>query len=99
MNEHIVTIIVALIGVGSSAGFWAWMQKKSQIASDQLAAEKSERNEFRESLKAQVDRLQGQVDMLIKDKEDLLREVSDLKERLATATATISHLEETLRHK
>lgn len=99
MNEQIVTIIVALISVIGGAGFWSWMQKRSQLAHDNAAAEAAERNEFRETLKVQVDRLAEQVNSLVKEKEGLLREMSDLRAELSAAQATIRHLEESLRNK
>ena len=99
MNEQLVTIIVALISVVGGAGFWGWMQKKSQISFETLAAENAERNEFRETLKIQVDRLAEQVNALVKEKEGLLREMSDLRAELSAAQATIRHLEESLRNR
>lgn len=99
MNEQLTTIIVAAIGVIGGAGFWNWMQKKSQLAHDSYQADAAERNEFRETLKAQVDKLADQVNELVKEKEGLLREMSELRAELASAQATIRHLEETLRHK
>lgn len=99
MNEQIVTIVVALIGVLGGAGFWQWMQKKSQLAHEEARAEASERTEFRETLKTQVDRLADQVNELVKEKESLLREMSELRADLAAAQRTIMHLEETLRNK
>lgn len=99
MNEQVVTIIVALISVLGGAGFWSWMQKKSQLAHDATAASIAERNEFRETLKVQVDRLAEQVNALVKEKEGLLREMSDLRAELSAAQATIKHLELTLKER
>lgn len=99
MNEQLTTIIVAVIGVAGGAGFWGWMQKKSQLAHDSYQADAVERNEFRQTLKTQVDRLADQVNELVKEKEGLLREMSELRAELAAAQATIRHLEETLRNK
>lgn len=99
MNEHLVTIIVAAISVLGGAGFWGWMQKKAQISFDSRAEEARERNEFRETLKVQVDRLAEQVNALVKEKEILLREMSDLRSELSSAQTTIRHLEEALRNR
>jgi len=99
MNEHLVTIIVAAISVLGGAGFWGWMQKKSQLSHDLYENDKQERNEFRETLKVQVDRLAEQVNVLVKEKEILLREMSDLRSELSAAQTTIRHLEEALRNR
>ena len=99
MSEQVLTIVLALIGALGGAGFWNWMQNKSKLSHEAQQAESAERNEFRETLKTQVDRLADQVNALVKDKEDLLREMSELRAELAAARATISHLEETLRNK
>lgn len=99
MLEQWVPIIVAAISVIGGAGFWSWMQKKAQLSFEAAAAEQSDRNEFRETLKVQVDRLAEQVNGLAAEKENLLREIADLRADLAGAKATIQHLEETLRNK
>jgi peptidoglycan hydrolase CwlO-like protein len=98
MNEQYTTII-AMISVIGGAGFWGWMQKKSQLSYDAIENEKKERNEFRETLKVQVDRLAEQVNALVKEKEILLREMSDLRAELSSAQTTIRHLEEALRNR
>lgn len=99
MNEQLVTIVVALISVIGGAGFWNWMQKKSELSHSSQAEEAKERNEFRETLKIQVDRLADQVNELVKEKEQLLREMSELRADLASAQTTIKHLEESLRNR
>jgi peptidoglycan hydrolase CwlO-like protein len=99
MNEQLVTIIVALISVIGGAGFWTWMQRKSELSHSSQAAEAKERNEFRETLKVQVDRLAEQVNDLVKEKEQLLREMAEVRAELAAAQTTIKHLEETLRNR
>lgn len=99
MSEELVTIVVALISVIGGAGFWNWMQKKSELSHNSQAEETKERNEFRETLKVQVDRLADQVNELVKEKEQLLREMSELRADLASAKTTIKHLEEALRNR
>lgn len=99
MNEQVVTIVVALISVLGGAGFWGWMQHRSKLAYEANASEKADRNEFRETLKVQVDRLAEQVSQLVAQKEELLREMSDLKATVAAQTVTIQHLEERLRNR
>ena len=99
MNDQLVTIIVALISVVGGAGFWGWMQNKSKLAHDARAAENADKNEFRETLKVQVDRLADQVNQLVAEKEKLLREMAELQATVAAQAVTIQHLEERLRNK
>lgn len=99
MNEQLVTIVLALISVLGGAGFWGWMQHRAKLAHETKASEKADRNEFRETLKVQVDRLAEQVSQLVAQKEELLREMSDLKATVAAQTVTIQHLEERLRNR
>lgn len=99
MSEQLVTIVVALISVLGGAGFWGWMQHKSRLAYEAKAADKADKNEFRETLKVQVDRLAEQVNQLVSEKEQLLREMSDLKATVAAQAVTIQHLEERLRNR
>lgn len=99
MLEQWVPIIVAAIGVIGGAGFWSFMQKRAQIAYDAATAEVADRNEFRETLKVQVDRLAEQVNALAAEKEALLREMGQLRAELSAAQTTIRHLEEALRNR
>ena len=55
--------------------------------------------EYQNTLKEQVDRLAGKLDAYTKDKEELLREIGKLRSELASAQATIQHLENLLRTK
>lgn len=99
MNDQIVTIVVALISVLGGAGFWGWMQHKSKLAYEAKTAEAADKNEFRETLKIQVDRLADQVSQLIAEKEVLLREMAELQAKVAAQAVTIQHLEERLRNR
>lgn len=99
MNEQLVTIIVAAISVLGGAGFWGWMQSRSKMAYESKTAENADKNEFRETLKVQVDRLAEQVNQLFSEKEKLLREVAELQATVAAQAVTIQHLEERLRNK
>lgn len=99
MSDDLVTITVALIGVLGGAGFWKYLEHKSTLASKAAAQEKSERAEFRESLKGQVDSLKGENRELREKIETLLREMTEVRSELAAAKATIDHLEEQLRNR
>lgn len=89
-------IIVAAIGILGTGGLWQWMQVKSKIAADIKAADKADKAEFRESLKAQVETLQKENKDLREKVELLLKEMAEVKAELAAANATIKHLEEKL---
>lgn len=87
--EHLITIIVALAG---SAGFWSFMSMREKTKREAAT-------EYQNTLKEQVDRLASKLDDYTKDKEELLREIGKLRSELATAQATIQHLENLLRTK
>lgn len=99
MSEQLVTIIVAIISILGGAGFWGWMQSKSKLAHEARSADAADKNEFRETLKIQVDRLADQVNQLFSEKEQLLREMAELQAKVAAQDVTIKHLEERLRNK
>lgn len=87
--EYLITIIVALAG---SAGFWSFMTMREKTKREAAT-------EYQNTLKEQVDRLAGKLDAYTKDKEELLREIGKLRSELASAQATIQHLENLLRTK
>ena len=58
--------------------------------------DRSERSEFNDTLKQQVDRLAAQVAQLSTEKEALLKSIGDLKADLAAAQVTIKSLEQAL---
>ena len=87
MEDHIVTIVLAVIG---SAGVWAFvsMREKSKAAATTA---------YQDTLKEQGDRLADKLERYTNDKEELLREIAMLRAELAEAHATIKHLQELLR--
>lgn len=85
--EHIITIIVALLG---SAGFWSFMTMREKTKREAAT-------EYQNTLKEQVDRLATKLDNYAADKEELLREIGKLRAELASAQSTIQHLETLLR--
>lgn len=96
MDENLTTIIVAAITVLSGAGFWSWMQKKSELAYAKSERENAETIQFRETLKSQIDDLHTENKALREKVEELLLDTADLKAELADAKATIRHLEQQL---
>jgi peptidoglycan hydrolase CwlO-like protein len=89
-------IIIALIGAG---GLWQLLSLKAKQGHEALMRDRSERTEFNDTLKAQVDRLADQVSTLVSEKEDLLKSIGDLKADLAAAQATIKSLQEQMMRK
>jgi peptidoglycan hydrolase CwlO-like protein len=64
-----------------------------------MMRDKTERSEFNDTLKLQVDRLAKQVNDLVSEKEDLLKLMGDLKADLAAAQVTIKSLQEQMMRK
>jgi len=89
-------IVIALIGAG---GLWQLLSLKAKQGHEALMRDRSERHEFNDTLKAQVDRLATQVNKLVSEKEDLLKSIGDLKADLAAAQATIKSLQEQMMRK
>ena len=97
LDDNLTTIVVAGITVLSGAGFWSWMQKKSELAYAKSERDDRDNIEFRDTLKAQLDDLRADNVKLHERIEQLLNETADLKAELASAKATITHLEAMLR--
>lgn len=89
-------VIVAFVG---SAGLWKYLSVKAEQSHKIAIEDKADRAAFNETLKEQVDRLASKVDTLNSEKEELLREMAAMRADLAAATATINHLQETLRNR
>lgn len=85
--EHLITVLVALVG---SAGFWSFITMREKTKREAAT-------EYQNTLKEQVDRLAAKLDVYAADKEELLREIGKLRSELASAQATIQHLENLLR--
>ena len=86
-TEFILPLLIAVIG---SAGFWQVINMKEKYRREAS-------NEYSNTLKEQVDRLAIKLDTYAEDKEHLLREIASLRAELASAQATIQHLEIQLR--
>tara|TARA_B110000858_G_C17625030_1_gene390823 strand:- start:273 stop:572 length:300 start_codon:yes stop_codon:yes gene_type:complete len=89
-------VLIALIGAG---GLWQLLSLKAKQGHEALMKDRSERTEFNDTLKLQVDRLAAQVNTLVSEKEDLLKSIGDLKADLAAAQATIKSLQEQMMRK
>ena len=97
MNMDMITpIVIALIGAG---GLWQLLSLKAKHQHEAMMKDRSERNEFNDTLKQQVDRLASQVNELVSEKEDLLQSIGDLKADLAAAQATIKSLQDAMMRK
>lgn len=95
-TEMLTPIIIALIGAG---GLWQLLSLKAKNQHEAMMKDRSERNEFNDTLKLQVDRLAAQVNALVSEKEDLLKSIGDLKADLAAAQVTIKSLEQAMMRK
>ena len=89
-------ILIALIGAG---GLWQLLSLKAKQGHEALMRDRSERTEFNDTLKVQVDRLAEQVKTLVAEKEDLLKSMGDLKADLAAAQVTIKSLQDQMMRK
>ena len=94
--EMVAPIAIALIGAG---GLWQLLSLKAKQSHDLLMKDRSERSEFNDTLKTQVDRLSEQVSQMVAEKEELLKTMGDLKADLAAAQATIKSLQEAMMRK
>jgi peptidoglycan hydrolase CwlO-like protein len=94
--DMMTPIVIALIGAG---GLWQLLSLKAKQGHEALMRDRSERTEFNDTLKAQVDRLAAQVNTLVSEKESLLKSMGDLKADLAAAQATIKSLQEQMMRK
>lgn len=92
------SVIVAVISILSSVGFWQYIQYRSKLKHEAQAKKDLLDNEFKDTLKEQVQALTTKVDILINDKLELLTQIGELKANLMEAQQTIKHLEETLRN-
>lgn len=96
MNMDMITpIVIALIGAG---GLWQLLSLKAKHHHEAMMKDRSERNEFNDTLKQQVDRLASQVNELVSEKA-LLQSIGDLKADLAAAQATIKSLQDAMMRK
>ena len=96
MNDMIMPLLLALIGAG---GLWQLLSLKAKQGHEAMMRDKTERSEFNETLKLQVDRLAKQVNDLVSEKEELLKLMGDLKADLAAAQVTIKSLQEQMMRK
>ena len=94
--QMLMPVIIALIGAG---GLWQLLSLKVKQGHEALMKDRSERSEFNDTLKLQVDRLADQVNTLVAEKEDLLKTMGDLKADLAAAQVTIKSLQEAMMRK
>jgi peptidoglycan hydrolase CwlO-like protein len=96
MNDMIMPLLLALIGAG---GLWQLLSLKAKQGHEAMMRDKTERSEFNDTLKLQVDRLAKQVNDLVSEKEDLLKLMGNLKADLAAAQVTIKSLQEQMMRK
>ena len=94
--EMLTPILIALIGAG---GLWKLLELRARQAHEARLADKEERGEFNDTLRAQVDRLAEKLDIVTAENQNLLREMAELKSQLAAAQTTIQHLQMALQNR
>lgn len=94
--DMLTPLLVALIG---ATGLWQLLSLRAKQGHEALMRDRSERSEFNDTLKQQVDRLAAQVTELVSEKEALLKSIGDLKADLAAAQVTIKSLEQAMMRK
>lgn len=97
MDFALDQLAILVAAVGSAGAFWKYVTFKAEQANKLVLNDRKERTRFNEALRVQVGRLEQKVDTLIDEKESLLEDIAYLRSELATANATIKHLEELLR--
>jgi hypothetical protein len=91
MDLNWTAVVVAVVGVFSSIGFWNYRQLKAK-ASDEKD------NAMNQMLLREIAELKAKVDILLKDKEELLEEISYLRAELAATKAELHAVNNMLRY-
>jgi len=91
MDLNLTAVVVAIIGIFSSIGFWNYRQNKDKSREDR-------ENAMNQMLMREIEELKGKVDLLLKDKEELLGEISYLRAELAATKAELHAVNNMLRY-
>ena len=90
MDLNFTQVVVALIGVLGSMGFWKYR-------SERAAAKEKQENEFNAMLMREVETLKAKIEILIQDKEELLLEIATLRSELSAAKTELHAMTTALR--
>ncbi|MEO1942858.1 MAG: hypothetical protein ABGY11_01025, partial [Candidatus Thioglobus sp.] len=94
--DQLVAVILAVVG---SAGLWKYLTQRASYQQARVINSEENSEEFTSLLIDQIKSLNVKVDKLLKEKDELFIAIADLKADLASAKATIMHLETTIRFK
>jgi peptidoglycan hydrolase CwlO-like protein len=81
-------LILAVIGIFSGAGFWAYWTKKAELKSHGDEAE----SKYRGELSEQISSLMHKIEELYETRGELMAELYEVRAKLAEATAEINTL-------
>jgi peptidoglycan hydrolase CwlO-like protein len=90
-------LVALLLAIGGSAGLWKYLSQRAAYQQERMLHTEEHGEEFTSLLIAQIRSLDQKVDKLLNEKDELLLAIADLKADLASAKATIAHLETMIR--
>jgi hypothetical protein len=88
--QGLVTIAVAVIGAAGGAGYWSYRTKKLEV---------SNKDDFKDELLKQVNKLMTQLQVLSETKDELLEQVYTLRTQLALAQTEIHQLHTIMKYR
>jgi cell division protein FtsB len=91
MGLDLTAIVIAIVGVFGSIGYWNYKQTKFKASEDKDSA-------MNQMLLREIAELKAKVDILLKDKEELLEEISYLRAELAATKAELHAVNNMLRY-
>ena len=90
-------LVALALAIGGSAGLWKYLSQRAAYQQERMLHTEEHGEEFTSLLITQLNNLDLKVDKLLREKDELLVAIADLKADLASAKATIIHLETMIR--
>lgn len=98
MIEHVQTIIVTILTVGTSAGAWKFYEKRMKTKSDAAKEERMDQKDsekmYRDDLKERVKKLEAEVVQERKENKELNKQILQLTNDMSKLIERVRHLEE-----
>jgi type II secretory pathway pseudopilin PulG len=91
MELNLTAIVIAMIGIFGSIGFWNFKIARAKAEDDKNGA-------LNQLLIREIEELKDKVDILLRDKEELLQEISYLRAELASTKAELHAVNNMLRY-
>jgi signal transduction histidine kinase len=91
MALDLTAIVIAIVGIFSSIGYWNYRQAKNKAENDKDSA-------MNQMLLREIAELKAKVDILLQDKEELLEEISFLRAELAATKAELHAVNNMLKY-